>query len=365
MKLKVKTTTLQAMFSKVYKAANQNKLIPLTSFVNIKKEGTKLILTATNDMEIYFYSIANNVEGEDFYVTVGIEQIYKLISKMTCENITLELKQNTLEVVGNGRYSVEIPMDETGEIIQFPDPYRDIHPEDTEDIEFTDTLDYSEIQKILGSVKSSLATTMEYPVLINYYLGDFVCATDKSNVTSYDARMFETPELLISPKLMNLLALLTQESIDVKITDDYMLFVTDDAIIYSDITTDVEDYPAKVVASIVSQELPNSCKIAKNKLLALLDRISIFVSEYDLNVIHMTFDKASVQVATTNSGSDEVLEYVEKNDAIEPFDCKVDIVSLTEHVKSCTSDTIQIEFGIESCIKIVDGDITKVIMLFE
>ena len=60
--------------------------------------------------------------GEDFYVVVQVEQFSKLIGKMTCETISLEVNDGILNVKGNGDYKIELPLDEEGNTIQFPDP---------------------------------------------------------------------------------------------------------------------------------------------------------------------------------------------------------------------------------------------------
>ena len=366
MQLTIKTTILQAMFNKAVKGASQNKIMPLTNWVQLEKVGNKLILTTIYNMESYLYVIANNVEGDEFYVTTEVTQLHKLISKMTCENITLKLENKVLEVIGNGRYSIEVRLDDEGEIVKFPNPYRDIHPEDTEEIEFTDVIEYSDITKVVNTVKTSLAVTLESPVLMNYYVGDFVCATDTTNMTSYNKKLVESKELLIPAEVMELMTLLTEEKINAKITDEYMLFVTDETILYSQVLPDpIEDYPAEVISNYIQQQFKYKCVVNKNKLLALLDRLSLFVSPYDDYVIRFKFGAKELSVSTVNSGSDEVLEYEEVGKKNKDCEYPVDIRAFTEHLKTCIGEKVELQYGDDTSIKIVDGDVVKLVCLFE
>ena len=59
-------------------------------------------------------------KGDDFRVVVPADLFYKLASKVTTEHITLELKENSLEVVGTGTYQLDLLLDEDGNLGKIP-----------------------------------------------------------------------------------------------------------------------------------------------------------------------------------------------------------------------------------------------------
>ena len=170
MQLKIKTEKLKEMVSRAIKGASNNKLIPLTSLMAIQLEKNVLTITTT-DATNYLYIKEDKVEGDDFYVVVPVDVFSKLVARMTCETVTLTLaeKMNVLEVKGNGNYSIELPMDEEGNPVKYPDPISEVKLEG----EGTE-IHLSTVQAILNSVKPALATTLEIPCYTGYYVGDKV-----------------------------------------------------------------------------------------------------------------------------------------------------------------------------------------------
>ena len=55
-------------------------------------------------------------------------------------------------VKGNGEYTLELPTDENGEVVQFPDPMEIFK------CNFESTIDANDIKTIVNSIKPSLAT---------------------------------------------------------------------------------------------------------------------------------------------------------------------------------------------------------------
>ena len=114
--MKVNTEQFKELVSKSVVGASNNKLIPITQLMGIKKSGNSIMLTTT-DATNYLY-IFGDIDGNepDMSVTVFADQFAKLVSKMTSKTITFEVVDGVLNVIGNGNYSIELPLDEHGEI---------------------------------------------------------------------------------------------------------------------------------------------------------------------------------------------------------------------------------------------------------
>ena len=122
MKLTIGTELMKDVVARAIKGAGNNKLIPITSMMCIELKGGDLTVITT-DATNYLYIKEQHVAGDDFYVVVDANQFAKLVSKMTCESITMAVDEKlyTMKVKGNGNYTIELPLDEDGGPVKFPD----------------------------------------------------------------------------------------------------------------------------------------------------------------------------------------------------------------------------------------------------
>lgn len=357
MKMTINTSTLQGMVAKAMKGASCNKMIPLTGLMAIELKANRLTLTTT-DATNYLYVREDKVEGEDFYVVVQAEMFAKLISKLTCEKVSLELKDNTLMVKGNGKYSIELPLDEEGELIKYPHPLGG-----KTFVGDTATVNLSTIKLILNTAKAALADTLEVPCYTGYYVGSKVVATDTYKICGIDIQLWDEPAL-ISPEMMNLLDIFTEEKIAVYRDDNIIVFNTTNCTVYGTLMDSIDDYQFDAIDGLLEQGFDSSCKITKSALLQLLDRLALFVSPYDKNGVYLTFTRDGLQIESKQANSVETISYVE-SDNFHDFTCCVDIEMLHSQVKANTGDGITIHYGEDNAIKIADGNVVQVIALLE
>ena len=352
--LSIKTTVLQDMVNRAIKGAGQNKLIPITSLMAIQLKNKQLTLITTDASNTLY--VMHTLEVDDFYCVVQAEQFSKLISKMTSENTMLELVNSTLTVKGNGNYKLELPLDENGKAIKYPDPVADSQL-DGDSVE----INLTTIKSILNVNKAALATTLEEPVYTGYYVGDKVVTTDSYKICGLDVKLFDEP-VLISPEMMELLGIMTSEKINVYMQDDILEFVTDDCIVYGHKMPDIEEFAIDAISGLLDEEFESSCKVVKSDLLALLDRIGLFVSVYDDRMIILTFTDCGIEISSKQSNGVETIAYTESKN-VKEYTCCIDLLMLTQQIKANTADTIEIQFGNERSIKLVNGDVTQLIAL--
>lgn len=360
MQLKIKAEKLKEMVSRAVKGAGNNKLIPITSLMAVELKDNTLTLITT-DATDYLYIREEKVEGDDFYVVVPAEIFVKLISKLTCETVTLTLaeKMNVLEVKGNGNYSIELPMDEDGGTINYPNPFADFKLNDKEVKE----IHASTIASILNSIKPALATTVEMPCYTGYYVGDKIVGTDTYVIASMDVNMSDE-SMLISQEMMNLLGVMTSEKINMCVDNNIVVFTTPDCVVYGTQMEGIDDYSIDAISSLVDSEFKSSCKVSKSALLQVLDRLSLFVGAYDKNGITLTFTKEGLQISSKSSSGIELIEYTESK-KFKSFTCMIDIIALTAQVKAQASDVVTIHYGEDNAIKMTDGNLTQIVSLMQ
>ena len=357
MKLILNTSLLQTMVAKSMKGASCNKMIPITGLMAIQLKDHKLTLITT-DATNYLYITEDKVDGEDFYVVVQADMFSKLVSKLTCENVTLVVADNTLNIKGNGNYKIELPLNEEGELIKYPDPLsRDTSLEDAGEINL------STVRLVLNTSKAALATSLEVPCYTGYYAGDKIVSTDTYKICGIDIQLFDVPAL-ISAETMDLLDVFVDEKIQVLRANNTIAFVTPSSTVYGKLMDNIEDYQIDAISGLLDQEFDSFCKISKAELLRLLDRLSLFVSPYDKNGIYLTFTQNGLQIESKQANSSEVIGYVESSN-FKPFTCCIDIEMLHSQVKANTSDSIEIHYGEENAIKLAEGNTTQIIALLD
>ena len=356
MKLTINTTLLQTMVARAVKGASENKMIPLTSLMAIElKDNTLTIITT--DSTNYLYVKSDKVVGDDFYVVIQSEMFSKLVSKLTCENVTMELKENFLNVKGNGSYSIELPLNEDGELIRFPDPVSKVNLENAGEVKL------STIKLITSTAKASLAETLDNPCYTGYYVGKNVVATDTYKICGINISLFDEPAL-ISASMMDLLDIFTDETIKVSRDGDTVIFESPNTVLYGKLMDSIDDYQIEAINGLLDQEFGSVCKIPKTAMLQLLDRLALFVSAYDKNGIYLTFTRDGLQVESKQANSVELIPYIESS-SFHIFTCCADIEMLRSQIKSNRSDSVEIHYGEDNALKMTDGNVTQVVALLE
>lgn len=355
MKLTIKTVQLQNLVSRAVKGCSNDGSIMLTSLMEIKLEENTLSLTTT-DMRNYLTVSADKVAGDNFYVVVNAEQFSKLISRMTCEELVLELTDN-LKITGNGSYTIELPLDEEGRPIVFP------HPEFDVDSASKSVVNLSTIRTILDTAKSALAKDINAQCYTGYYLGDNIVATDTFKICGIDIKLFDRPVLLASTT-MDLLDVMTSETINVFTSGSKLLFDTEDCYIIADELFGVKDFAIEPITGLINSEFDSCCELSKSAVLQTLDRLSLFVSPYDRNGIYLTFTRDGLIISSKKSNGSEKIEYM-GSENFKDFTCCINIEMLRSQVKANASDKLKLHYGLENCIKLTEGNVTQVIALIE
>ena len=356
MKLTVKTLLLQELVSKAVKGASNNKMIPITWLIAIELKSNVLTLTTTDATNTLKVS-AKDVQGEDFYVVVQADIFSKLVAKMTSDNMSLTVKADSLEVVGNGKYNIEIPLDEEGAGIIIKDKSIDWNMEQT-------TTNLKTIKTMLTVNKVSLAKTMEVPCLTAYYVGDKILTTNGFKVCATNLQVFAQP-VLLPAEIVNLLEVIDKDNIIVRQSERYIEFCTENVVVRgAKLNDELENFPVAGIEGYLSTAFDNSCKISKSQLLAVLDRLLLFITPYDKNGLYLTFTAKGLQISSKQSTGIEEIAYTAET-TVSPFTCCINIELWQPQVSAITEENIELFFGNPRAIKMVAGQVTQISALLE
>ena len=362
MKFTINTAQFQNMVAKAVKGASMNNDLFITQLISISLKDNTLTLTTT-DNNNYLYVKANKVAGDDFSVVVGVDKFSKLIAKLTCENVTLEVPDSEdgeldkLIIKGNGKYIIELPYDENGELIEFSDPL------DASNDKFwsSGTTQLSTIKHILATAKASLLVNKNDSCYANYYVGNRVVATDTYKICGVDIKIFDTPKL-ISPELMDLIDVMSTENIDIRYSDDVVIFDGADVVVYGVVEEGIENYPIDAISGLLDEEFPSSCKIDKSALIQMLERLTLFVDEFDKNSVYLTFTKEGLMVSSKQDSGSETIPYSDSKN-FKDYTCCLDIDLFKTQVKAYQDEAIEMLYGKENSLKFVGGNTKQILAL--
>lgn len=356
--MKLKTEVLKDAVTRASKGASNNKLIPLTSLMNILVGDNSLLLTTTDSSNYFTVKIDDIGTDENYEVSVNADVFTKLVQKMTSESISIEVLDSYLMVVGNGKYKIDLLLDENGNPVKFS-------TKDSGEPVETGTIPLSKIKKILTNNKASLSVSTDVPCLMNYYCGESIITTDRYKICQTKESMLTTPAL-ISPTVMELLSLFSGDTITYYRGENSFSFDSTGEFLYAPFTEGIDKMPVKSIEGLINSEISSKCLLSKDSLMNVLDRLSLFVSPYDKNGIYLTFSADGLSITSKKSNGNELIEFTTSEvNPFEPFTCQVDIEMLTSQVATISSETVELYFGSPIALKFVDGNVTKIVALME
>lgn len=361
MSFTINTKTLQSMINKVIRGASNNKLLPITSYININFTDGTLSLTTT-DMTNYITVKKNDLSGDNFNIVISVDKFSKLVAKTSTENITLELTDNSLIFKGNGTYNIDIPLNEEGNPIKYP-MYNFTSTGESTFIKSTS------IKSILNYNKGCLSTDVAMGSLINYYCdSEYVITSDAANIAINNCSITDEP-ILISSQLMNLLGLFNDEDISFSKSAEKLLFSTPTMIVYGTVADGLSDYPNEAIIGYLDTNFLANCEVNKMTLLNAIDRMSLF-DEFNQCNLNFNFTDEGIKISNKSNTGMEIVPYIGKvsmESLNEPYNCVVNTIQLKNQLTSLTSDVVEIHFAHEEnvCIKFVEENVTKITALVD
>ena len=348
--LTIKTTKLQELISKAIKGVGHKKDRPITEDIAIKVEDNILTLITT-DFDNYLY-ISAEVESDDFYAVVNADLFAKLIARITTDTISLDVSDTSLVIKGNGEHQIPLTIDiTTGDVVEYPNPVTDIEESAKNKI---GEIEVNDIKTILRAVKPALALTVDIPQYIHYYLGDVVLATDTNKVGCYSKKITDTP-ILVSAVVMELLDVYTEEEpIQISMIDNRLLFEGTNCTIYGYAMDGIETFNVDAINSYVNREYPSNCKLPKQEVLQLIDRLSLFVDDFDDDIVNIAFTDTGMEMSSQRSNSVESIAYTEKAN-LEEITGQIYLDMFRSQIKAQTGDNIAVYFGDGKSLKLIDS----------
>ena len=359
MKLVINTTDLKEMVSKAERGAGNNKLLPITCLMGISCTDNFTLMTTDGTNYLCVTKKLNSYVDEAFEVAVAVDRFAKLVSRMTCENVTIEVLNDYLQITGNGTYKIELPYDENGNVVKYKNPADKVA---NSEVVTKGEVTTATVKQVIASVKPALSITPEVPCYMNYYVGDRVIGTDTYTIADLEYKMFNTPKL-ISAELMNLVSLTDAVQMEYTIySDGNITFIADDCQVYGRCSDGLDEYAIASIDKLLNMGFDSKCEIPKDAILQLLDRLMLFVAPYDKNGVTLTFTEDALLVESLNSSGVEKIDYLSKENVVQAS-YTIDIQTLQAQIKASLGNNVEIYWGNSTAIKLNSGRLVQIIAL--
>lgn len=352
--IKIKTDTLQKVLNKAIKVCSFNKMLPLTTLIEISFSGKELRTKTTDNLTTLSLIEALEEEAGEMRAVVDALLFNNLINKITTEFVGIEIKDNALVIEGNGLYYLDIRIDETGQIIKFPE---------VTEIEGGKQFNFKDLVNKINIARASMPDNFDAKELNNYYLKDTVIATNAYKVSSIpNLEELKGDELFIPQDLGNILTNLDFGDSQYVLNGNTLIIRGGNFILQSVIGENLDKYPLDSIKDMLSTAFSYNVIIKRKDLLSILDRLSLFVREYHKNCIDITFRPDGLVAKSIEDTVKENIDYVSKEvgDLVE-FNALINIHSLKEQLDALSEEDVTIYFGgVDNAIKIVEGNVIQI-----
>lgn len=362
--MKINTNSLKGKLDILSKAVGNNKLIPLTSMIGIKTAHTdsNKVILYTTDATNYLTAMIDveNRENLNLDVTITFDTFYKLISKTTKEFIEVRDEDRFLFIEANGKYKLDKLLTEEGNYYSFKS--KTINRTENKVEEFT--IKKVDIEKIKKVNTPSLATTLELPALTGYYVGDKVVSSDSFVMTQLNKNIITTP-IILSSKVIEIASLLDKDELKLEISGNDIAISSQEYALVSSVVDTVVNYPINDIDTLMAtSEFKGTAKINIKELLNTIDRLSLFVTNYDNQAINLEFAQDDLLITSKSTNGLEVIKLKEVGDTTN-FRCSVNIDYMKKELSSIDADEVEVCYGNENFVTFKTEEVTKYICTLE
>lgn len=349
MKFKIDTVKLVALLDTVQKGVGNSKIMPITEYIHFVLKGKKLHVTAT-DLTNFITYTADGVEGKAGEVIIHASSIIKLANKTTKKEMEFTVKEDHVQVKGNGTYKVAL-LDETYPTFEFNKKKKAVE------------VNVEDLKRAFTVNEQSISKEMLTPVLSGYNVGSKVITTDGIKMCINKAELLKE-NMLVTQNMAHLVSALNDKTVKIQKDNAKILFTTDNITIFGNELEGIEDYPD--ITPLLDIEHDGNVIIDKKQLMSALDRLMIFSDPFENNGVTMIFKDKALEVSDLRRNSVETLEYIKVNSKPKVIvDISVNIQYLKDLLSVLYETEVNLFYGEGLPLKIEENNVTEILSTME
>lgn len=355
MDIRFKTEDLAKVVTQLDKLA-PSKLLEITRYWHIESVEDEVFFTAYDGSN--FIRVAIPGKGE-IDVMVKSEQFGKLINRTTSEYVKLVPGKESLKLVGNGEYQIEIVQEDES----YPSFDNYLTEDMTEDNALT--INTSLFYNVANVNDSAVSKSGADGIFTGYLLDhDKAITTDIIRVCINPIKSFGK-KILIPSSLMNVLSSLSDEKMYLWILEDNDIYVSTSTVeVYGKLMDGIDDYID--VTQLDDQEFEGMVSLPTLAVHDILERLTLFMNTFDKGTVIFSFDEGALTLQTTTNSFEKVKYHKGegKQNAVE-FECRLNSMLLRDILSTVSEDYFEVHYGNDASIKIKSNGVIYFLALQE
>ena len=329
----MKVELLQTLTSKVTSKIKANKFIPLTQFVGVKTRDGKLMLCATDGSNHICSRVDTDMEpGVD--ISISTDLFSKLVNALPPQmDVMLSFENNTL-VIHNDSINYHVPAisDDSG-LIKYPEIQIPV---------VSTEFDLKKFTEHYNRVQNSVDAQSLIPYLAAIYVSDSMLGTnDHLLAKSNCGDLFGQPVLLPLP-LCEVLMQLNGDKVSSYISDGYLTMFDSSTIIRGKLHDGLNEYPVNGIKNLFNMSFDSYVAVNVSNFASALDRISLFISDFDDNIMKMIISENKLSISSVNKSGYEEVVFDSKEGNVPNITAFVDVTLLGRLLKSFTTPLVNL-----------------------
>lgn len=348
--MRLKTDAFRNVCTTIKNAIDTKGVTLYTETLELKASGKNLKLNVTN--REYYVSINFSLDAEEtFNAAVNAQLFLSLISKITTEYVDLIIKDNYVEIVGNGAYKI-------------PLIYVNDKPMVLPEISINNVTNQFKIKSdILISVANNNSKELIRggqaggirPVQQYYYLDKYGAITFTTGACVNDFTLDGDIKVLLSDKVVKLFKLFKNTTeVDFEIGQDALDDFIQTKLRFSagNITITmimpgsdlISSVPATKIRETAKADMPYSVVINRVEMLDTLHRILLF-SKDDNNYGKLSFSKSSLIISDWSENNSETINFKNMCNIGDEYTANININNLELMLSGSDDEYITVSFG--------------------
>lgn len=364
------TKEFKEVCSTILSAIDSNEISTLTETLELKTEGKKLFLNVTNGE--YFASVTFDLDHEeDFRASVNANLFLKLISAVTTDTISLEVKDNYVQMKANGSYKIPLIFEDS-KLLALPEI-------NIENVTCSMKISGDILESILNyNSKELLRGTISKPVQKMYYVDETGCITFTTGACVNKFTLEKPIKILFNNRLVKLFKLFKNQMVDFDLGYD----AVSESIIQTKVKLStanisltaitgcddqlINSVPVNAIRNRAEAEYEHNVVLSKEELSQAINRLLLFSAGYggSKNLKPYSLFKCSNDCFMVyDSGKDNVEKVMFKNDTSvsDEYEMLLDLSDLKMVLDTITEEYVTMSFGNHSAIVLKRGSIYNVI----
>lgn len=355
MKFEIATPRIQAMSLSAIKGSGGSKIIPITEYFKIEVKKGSLSITATDSVNFLTVHVNGLEKSEDGVVLVKADPFHKLVSRTSKPIMKFDLKDDVLEISGNGKYKMDTLQGDT-----FPDC--DFEKEDDY---FSIQVDCQAFHRNLQVNQGAIAKEMFVPYFTGYNCGSSIVTTDGIKLCSNGLGIVTDKKFLLGPNLFDMIPALSPGPLMIEKSGGKLKLTT--ASKHGGVTIigaemdGIEDYPD--IETLVNTEMPNKVTVNRSELVEALSRLALFVDPFKNFAVKLTFEDYGFLVSDHEGNNTEALQYLKDEREDEKVELSLNISLLLDLLNSTTLEEVVLEYSEGAPLKLVSNQVVQMLSL--